>query len=140
MPSRVAYATVADVAVSVDRALAAVSPARVGGVALFVGIVRDHDGGQSVTALDYSAHPLAASALEQCAETVAGRHDVVSVAVEHRVGHLEIGDLAMVVAVGAEHRAAALAACAELVDLVKAEVPVWKHQQLASGESQWVGS
>ena len=64
---------------------------------------------------------------------------MLSVAVEHRVGHLEVGDLAVVVAVGAVHRGPALAAAAYLIDTLKAEVPIWKEQHFASGETQWVG-
>jgi molybdopterin synthase catalytic subunit len=59
-------------------------------------------------------------------------------AVEHRVGHLEVGDIAVVVAVGAVHRGEALAACAHLINTLKAEVPIWKEQHFASGESEWV--
>ena len=64
---------------------------------------------------------------------------MVALAVEHRVGHLEVGDLAVVVAVGAVHRGPALAACAHLINSLKAEVPIWKEQRFASGTTAWVG-
>ena len=106
---------------------------------MFVGVVRDVDEGADVVALDYTAHPSAEAGLLACAERVAGRHDVLAVAVEHRIGHLEVGDLAVVVAVGAVHRGAALAACTELINEIKAQVPIWKEQQFASGGTGWVG-
>jgi molybdopterin synthase catalytic subunit len=139
MPALVRDVRVIDSALSVDRMLAAVSGAEVGGIAVFVGVVRNHDADQSVVSLDYTAHPSAQQALRLCAERVAAEHDVVSIAVEHRIGHLEVGDLAVVVAVGAVHRGEALAACRRLIDDLKAEVPIWKEQQFTSGESQWVG-
>ena len=132
-------ASVIGTALSVDRLLAVVRDPTVGGIALFVGVVRDHDEGQGVTSLDYSAHPRAQQVLQECAERAAAAHDVVSVAVEHRTGHLEVGDLAVVVAVGAVHRAEALTACAELIDDLKVRVPIWKEQAFLDGGAAWVG-
>lgn len=130
---------------SVDRVLAAVAGPSVGGVGLFVGLVRDIDdtgdgaGERSVLSLDYSAHPSAAEALARVAAEVADRHEVLAVACEHRVGHLGIGDLAVVVAAGAVHRAAALAACRDLIDTLKQQVPIWKAQEFSEGTTEWVG-
>ena len=73
------------------------------------------------------------------AEEVADRHPVIALAAVHRVGHLEIGDLAVVVAVSAAHRGAALEACRELIDTLKARVPIWKHQLFSDGSDEWVG-
>jgi molybdopterin synthase catalytic subunit len=139
MASPVRAARISDAPLSVDRLLRAVLSPAVGGVALFLGVVRDHDQDAAVVSLDYTQHPTAEQMLRRCAEQVAADHDVVAVAVEHRVGHLEVGDLAVVVAVAAVHRGPALAACAQLIDTLKAEVPIWKQQQLASGEVAWVG-
>lgn len=125
--------------ISVDRLLGLVRTPAVGGVALFVGVVRDHDAGQDVVSLDYTAHPSAADVLQACAARAADRHDLVALAVEHRVGHLEVGDLAVVVAVGAVHRAEALAACTELIDDLKVCVPIWKEQAFRDGGAAWVG-
>lgn len=130
---------VLDSPLSVDRAVATVSAPAVGGIALFLGVVRDQDEGQGVQSLDYTGHPSAEAVLQQCAEKVAVAHDVLTVTVEHRVGHLEVGDLAVVVAVGAVHRAEALEACRQLIDDLKVAVPIWKEQQFASGEAAWVG-
>jgi molybdopterin synthase catalytic subunit len=139
MSSAVRSVRVLDTALSVDRLLAAVADPAVGGIALFVGVVRDADEGQGVVSLDYTQHPTAEQTLRDVAERVAAAHDVLSVAVEHRVGHLVVGDLAVVVAVGAVHRAEALAACRQLIDDLKVEVPIWKQQEFSTGESAWVG-
>ena len=109
-----------------------------GAVVSFQGIVRDHDGGRSVVSLDYRAHPEAAEFLRRCCEELAARTGL-RVAAVHRVGSLTIGDLALIAAVAAPHRAEAFAACAELVERIKADVPIWKRQHFADGPSEWVG-
>jgi molybdopterin synthase catalytic subunit len=139
MTSPVRAAHILEAPLSVDRLLGLVQHPVVGGIALFVGVVRDHDSGAAVVSLDYSQHPTAEALLTRCAEQTAAAHDVVAVAVEHRVGHLEVGDLAVVVAVGAVHRGPALAACAHLINTLKAEVPIWKEQRFVSGTTAWVG-
>jgi len=138
--SVVRLAELRDTELSVQEVLAAVSHPAAGGIALFAGTVRDHDHGQPVTALSYSAHPSAAEELRKSAERIAGRFDAQAVAVVHRVGDLTIGDLAVVVGVATGHRAEAFEACHALIDDVKASVPIWKHQRLASGASEWVNS
>lgn len=117
---------------------AAVSGPEHGAVVVFTGVVRDHDGGRSVSALEYQAHPDAERFLRQCCEEVSARTGL-PVAAVHRVGQLTIGDLALVAAVAAPHRAEAFAACAELVERIKAEVPIWKRQRFTTGVSEWVG-
>lgn len=109
-----------------------------GAVVSFQGIVRDHDAGRGVVSLDYRAHPDAERFLRECCEEVANRTGL-RVAAEHRVGSLTIGDLALVAAVAAPHRAEAFAACAELVEQIKRRVPIWKRQHFADGVSEWVG-
>ena len=111
-----------------------------GGVTLFVGRVRDHDGGQQVSGLAYSAHPTAEDAMRRVCATVAARHDVLGIAAIHRTGRLEIGDAAVVVASVAAHRGEAFAASEDLIDTLKAEVPIWKHQVFADGTEEWVGT
>jgi molybdopterin synthase catalytic subunit len=93
-----------------------------------------------VTTLSYDAHPSAAAELAKVAEKVAASHPILALAVAHRTGDLQIGDLAVVAAVAAEHRDAAFAACEQLVDDVKATVPIWKHQFFTGGDSEWVNS
>ena len=139
MPSKIRQVGISESPLSVDRAIRLVSGPAVGGIALFVGTVRNADHGADVVSLDYTQHPSAVDMLTKCAEETARQHDVLAIAVEHRVGHLEVGDIAVVVAVGAVHRGEALAACAHLINTLKAEVPIWKEQRFASGESEWVG-
>ena len=111
-----------------------------GGVTLFVGRVRDHDGGKGVTGLDYQAHPTALARLTEVAEKVAADHGVAGVAAVHRVGHLDIGDIAVIVATASGHRGEAFAASRDLIDTLKAEVPIWKHQAFTDGTDEWVGA
>lgn len=136
----VMLAEVRESSLSVDECLSAVRRPDVGGVALFVGVVRDHDHGQRVVELEYSAHPRAGAELARVAAVVAGELPVRAVAVVHRTGLLAIGDLAVVVAVGASHRGEAFDACRRLIDLVKAEVPIWKRQLFFDGSVEWVGA
>jgi len=125
---------------SVDEVLAAVDDEAAGGVTLFVGRVRDHDHGKGVTGLDYSAHPTALAALHQICDRVAGAHPIHALAAVHRVGHLDIGDIAVIVATAAAHRGQAFDASRDLIDTLKAEVPIWKHQTFTDGTEEWVGS
>jgi molybdopterin synthase catalytic subunit len=125
---------------SVDEVRRAVADPSAGAIALFVGTVRDHDHGRAVTALSYSAHPSGARQLREVAEKVAGRYDIRALAAVHRVGDLDIGDLAVVVAAAADHRDEAFAACRALIEDLKATVPVWKQQLFPEGESEWVNS
>jgi molybdopterin synthase catalytic subunit len=129
-----------DTPLSVDEVFAAVGDDSAGGTALFVGTVRDHDGGADVAALGYSAHPTAEAELRRVAEKVAADFPVRALAAVHRVGDLTVGDLAVVVAVSCPHRAEAFAACRRLIDNLKADVPIWKHQQFVDGTQEWVGA
>ncbi|MEV6366055.1 molybdenum cofactor biosynthesis protein MoaE [Micromonospora musae] len=117
---------------------AAVADPRAGAVVSFQGVVRDHDHGRSVTSLEYEGHPSAERILREVAAEVAADPEVYAVAVSHRIGALAIGDAALVAAVSTAHRAAAFAACARLVDEVKARLPIWKHQVFADGSEEWV--
>jgi molybdopterin synthase catalytic subunit len=123
---------------SVDEIEGAVADPAAGAIALFIGTVRDHDHGRGVTALSYSAHPSATAELGRVAEKIAASYPILSLAVTHRIGDLQIGDLAVVAAVGAQHRDVAFAACHALIDELKATVPIWKHQFFTGGNSEWV--
>ncbi len=125
---------------SVDEIRAVAADPAAGAVAVFIGTVRDHDHGRGVTALSYSAHPSAETEIGRVAEKIAASYPIVSLAVAHRTGDLQIGDLAVVAAVGAEHRDVAFTACHALVDEIKATVPIWKHQFFTGGDSEWVNS
>ena len=135
----VVVAEVREEPLSVDELLELVRHPRCGGIALFVGVVRDHDHGAAVAALDYSVHPSVTAALREVCQTVAARHGVARLGAVHRTGHLEIGDLAVVAAVSAPHRGEAFEACRDLIDTLKSTVPIWKHQQFTDGSDEWVG-
>jgi molybdopterin synthase catalytic subunit len=124
----------------VAEVLDAVGDDASGGVTLFVGRVRDHDGGQGVTGLDYSAHPSALERLEEVCRRVAGEYDVHALAAVHRTGTLAIGDIAVIVATATAHRGTSFEATRALIDTLKAEVPIWKHQSFDNGSDEWVGT
>jgi len=138
VPARL-FLDIRDTPLSVDEALAAVGGPGAGGLVVFIGVVRDNDDGRGVERLDYSAHPEAAPALERVARGVAEAVPVLALAAVHRVGSLAVGDLAVVVAASAAHRGEAFTACRRLIDELKAEVPIWKHQRFTSGDDEWVG-
>ena len=110
-----------------------------GAVASFVGVVRNHDGGESVDAIEYSSHPSSQQILRDIVAEFKDRPGVHRIVAWHRVGHLEIGEDAMVVAVAAEHRAQAFRAVEGIVEDVKAKLPIWKKQELTDGSHNWSG-
>lgn len=124
----------------VSEVVAALDDDASGGLTLFVGRVRDHDGGRDVEGLDYSAHPSARDRMREVCERIATEYDVHGVAAVHRTGTLAIGDIAVVVATTAAHRGEAFAASKALIDTLKAEVPIWKHQRFGDGSEEWVGT
>jgi molybdenum cofactor synthesis domain-containing protein len=137
--AKVLRAEISESAISVEEHATLVADDAAGAVVTFSGVVRDHDGGKGVRDLDYEGHPSAKAVIEEVAAAVAGRHQGVrAVAVSHRIGPLAIGDVALACAVAAEHRAEAFAACADLVDDVKARLPIWKHQSFTDGTDEWV--
>jgi len=125
---------------SVDEVRAAVADPAAGGIALFAGAVRDSDHDRGVSGLSYSAHPSAVGELRRVAEVIAEKYPVIGIAAVHRVGDLAIGDLAVVLAVSCPHRAEAFDACRDLIDILKASVPIWKHQRFDDGTAEWVGT
>ena len=135
----IALLDVRETPLSVDEVLAAVDDPAAGGVVSFTGLVRATDGGREVVALEYSAHPTALEVLRKVAEEVVAAVPVVRVAALHRVGRLEVGDVAVVVAASAAHRDEAFAAARRLIDDLKAQVPIWKDQRFADGTREWVG-
>jgi len=109
-----------------------------GAVVTFSGDVRNIDLGKEVISLTYEIHPSAQEVLHEIVTEVASKYELGSVAVVHRYGAIEIGESAFVVAVSSEHRGPAFAACSDLVDTVKARLPIWKYQVFADGTDQWV--
>lgn len=142
--------------ISVDQAIAAVESDTAGAVVSFSGVVRNHDGGKPVQRLSYSAHPTAHQAMADVVGALVAEHAPAGTGTEqdgpaeqdqpvriwaaHRIGMLEIGDPALVCAVSAAHRGQAFEVCSELVDRIKAQVPIWKEQFFADGTVEWVGA
>lgn len=109
-----------------------------GAVAVFIGRVRDHSEGHAVTRIEYEAYPeMAEAEMRRIAEALVAREGVSRVAITHRVGTLGIGDASVVIAVSGPHRAAALAACRDAIDMVKETVPIWKREHRDDG-AHWV--
>lgn len=130
-------------------------PATSGARVVFNGCVRNHDGGQGVTHLIYSAHPEAEKFLVKAVRdaiqialsegegavsvegTGGSAESLDAVFVRHRIGRLEIGETALLVVVDAPHRGAAFKVTAEIVDQIKAQVPIWKDQYFSNGSNHW---
>jgi molybdopterin synthase catalytic subunit len=129
-----------DAPLDVAEVLGAVDDEGAGGVVSFTGVVRRSDAGRSVVELEYEAHPGAEQALREVAERVVAEVDVIAVAAVHRTGVLAVGDVAVVVAASAAHRAEAFEGARRLIDDLKRDVPVWKRQVFAGGEQEWVGA
>ncbi|HET6268475.1 MAG TPA: molybdenum cofactor biosynthesis protein MoaE [Arthrobacter sp.] len=149
----VVHAVLSAEPISVEQAIAAVESETAGAVVSFSGVVRNHDGGKPVERLSYSAHPTAHQVLADVVAALAAEHSPgagagpgggagqpVRIWAAHRIGLLEIGDPALVCAVSAAHRGQAFEVCADLVDRIKAEVPIWKEQFFSDGTVEWVGA
>lgn len=135
-----AIADICDTTLSLDAHVAAVASPYHGAISTFVGVVRDHDPSVEgeVTHLEYSAHPDAGELLERIAAEVEADRGAM-VAVSHRTGLLAVGDPAIVVAAASAHRAQAFAACRDVVERVKTDLPIWKREILVDGSHTWVG-
>jgi molybdopterin synthase catalytic subunit len=129
-----------ETALSLDEVFAAVRRPASGGVAIFLGIVRDHNEGQTVTVLEYEAYAtMAERELLAIAGEIEREIPGVDLAALHRVGRLEVGDIAVICAAGAAHRDEAFRACRELIERIKQRVPIWKREH-GPGGVHWVGS
>ena len=137
---RVRLVGVRETALDVNEVIRALGDDAAGGLVLFIGRVRDHDSGKGVEGLEYTAHPSAEEKLAEVCHRVAVEYDVHGVAAVHRVGTLSVGDLAVVVATTSAHRGTSFDASRALIDTLKAEVPIWKHQRFTDGTEEWVGS
>jgi molybdopterin synthase catalytic subunit len=130
---------VAAAPVDPQEALAFVSDRSAGGTCLFLGTVRDHSDSGDVTGLDYESwNELAERRLREIANDMASKWDVRRVALLHRTGRLDIGEVSVAVACSAPHRAEAFEACRHGIERIKQDVPIWKKESLVSGDSQWV--
>lgn len=138
-PARqVVHTEVTEQPIEVSVHSAMVAGAASGAVVSFAGVVRDHDGGRPVTAIEYVGHPTSAAVLARVVAEVTAASQAEAVAVSHRIGPLAIGEAALVVAVAGVHRAEAFETAMRLVDEVKRQLPVWKRQVFPDGTDEWV--
>jgi len=136
----VVKADVTEDPIDIDELYSLVARPEAGAVLTFVGAVRNHDMGREVEYIEYQAHPDAATVVQRVAHDVAQGSGAVAIAVAHRVGHLNVGDVALAAAVSSAHRAEAFAVLEKLVEDVKMHLPVWKKQQFPDGKHEWSGS
>ncbi len=133
------YARVLATELSLDRCLAVVRSAEAGGLVTFTGMVRRHNRGQTIDHLEYEAYgEMAIKEMQALIHEIEAEVPGSRLAVEHRVGRLEIGDIAVVIAAAAPHRAEAFTACRAMIDRLKDRVPIWKKETGTSGE-EWIG-
>jgi molybdopterin synthase catalytic subunit len=112
---------------------------RAGAVVLFLGTVRELTAGRQTIALDYDAYPeMALRKMQELVDAAQQRWPLTAVEVVHRLGHLELGDVSVAVAVGAPHRQQAFEAARFLIDEIKRVAPIWKKENWADGETEWV--
>ena len=124
---------------SLDRVVAEVASDDAGAIATFVGTTRAQSRGRDVVRLEYEAYEgMAEAEMERIAAALRGRHEILAVAIHHRVGPVEIGETSVAIAVSAAHRAAALDACRDAIDTLKQTVPLWKKELYVGGE-EWIG-
>ncbi len=130
--------TLSDEPLDENEVVARVTGPDAGGVVSFVGAVRDHARGHRIEYLEYEAYPeMAEREMEKIVDEAADRWPGTRVAIAHRVGHLEIGDAAVVVAAASAHRAEAFEACRFAIDTLKVRVPIWKREVATDG-AYWV--
>ena len=124
---------------SVEEAVREVARDEAGAIATFVGTTRARARGRDVVRLEYEAYEgMAEETMATIARSLKERYDLLEVAIHHRVGTVEIGDMSVVIAVSAPHRGDALAACRDAIDTLKVEVPLWKKEVYVGGE-EWIG-
>jgi molybdopterin synthase catalytic subunit len=125
--------------VSLDAVVREVASEEAGAIATFSGTARRHSRGRVVSYLDYEGYEgMAEEMMEKLAAGLKERYDVQDIAIHHRVGRVELGEPSVVIAVSAAHRADALAACKDAIDILKVDVPLWKKEVYEGGE-EWIG-
>lgn len=134
------YTRVSHDPISLDDQVTFVSSDEYGAVATFLGVVRNHDGGRGVSRLEYSSHPSAGEVLKELTVAASRTPGVGRIAISHRIGDLEVGDVALVAAVSSAHRQVAFEVIANVVEAVKAQLPIWKKQEFSDGTTEWVNS
>ena len=125
--------------VSLDRVVEEVATEEAGAIATFSGTARKHSRGRVVLYLDYEGYEgMAEEMMAKLAGDLRERYDIHEIAIHHRVGRVELGEPSVVIAVSAAHRADALAACKDAIDILKIDVPLWKKEVYEGGE-EWIG-
>lgn len=133
------HAVIVEEPPSLDRCLAHVGSRGAGGLVTFTGVVRDRSRGHDVERLEYEAYrEMAEKVMRELCEEIEAELPGVALAVEHRVGVLGVGDIAVVIAAAAPHRAEAFTACRAMIDRLKERVPIWKKEITPDGE-EWIG-
>lgn len=128
-----------DAPLSYSDVIASVMRPSDGALAFFAGVVRNHHDGRAVESIVYEAYrPMAEREIGKILEEIRERHPEVRMAVQHRLGLVVVGEASIVIACASPHRAAAFAACREIIDRIKQTVPIWKKERTADGE-EWVG-
>lgn len=123
---------------SPERALASVAHPGAGGVVTFIGNVRDHSRGHAIDHLEYEAYaPMALRVMQQIGAAIEAETPGARVAIHHRLGVLQIGEAAVIVAASAAHRAEAFSACRAAIERLKQDVPIWKREVAVDGTT-WV--
>jgi len=127
--------------VDLQEAIRAVAGPDRGAIAAFIGTARDHHDGRPVRALEYDAYPeMAERVMQDIGRETEARFGTPHIAILHRIGRLQVGDPSVVIAVAAEHRREALAACAHVIERVKEIVPIWKKEHYADSAAWIEGS
>jgi MoaE-MoaD fusion protein len=133
------HVVLSDQPLSLDRCITAVSGPGMGGIVTFTGMVRLHSRGTTIDHLEYEAYaPMAVKVMTELCEEIESEVAGAKLAVEHRVGNLAIGDIAVVIAAAAPHRAEAFTACRAMIDRLKDRVPIWK-KEIGTGGEEWIG-
>jgi MoaE-MoaD fusion protein len=128
-----------DAPLSLDRVVSEVATDEAGAIAFFSGTARRHSRGRVVHYLDYEGYEgMAEEMMARLADSLRERYDLHAIAIHHRVGRVGLGESSVVIAVSASHRADALAACKDAIDILKTDVPLWKKEVYEGGE-EWIG-
>lgn len=125
--------------IDTEQVLSTVTSPRAGAVLLFLGTTREQTGDRQTASLDYECYAkMAIHKLEELETAARLRWPIVGCTIVHRLGHLEVGEASVAIAVSSAHRQAAFEAGAWLIDTLKEVVPIWKKENWANGESEWV--
>ncbi|MEK9137040.1 MAG: molybdenum cofactor biosynthesis protein MoaE [Bacteroidota bacterium] len=132
--------TVTATPIDVQRVIHDISTPHSGGIDVFIGVVRNHSQGKRVRQLEYTAYmPMAEKLMAEIEQEIRKKWVVDGVALVHRIGMLQVGDIAVVAAISALHRHEAFEACRYAIDRVKAVVPIWKKEHFEEGLAWVVG-